>query len=342
MRKVLFIANIGLDKKNVPNGVNIKNNHILKYLKSMRRIKIQIIDTQNWKSKFLQLFFKIFILSFTNHKIILSIDTKSAYQIIRFTYFFHLNKKMIYFVVGGSMPNKINQNELKSKYYKNILKIFVQTDKMKYDLQKEGFCNIEKLPNSKYFEDIEVELKEIRSPIKCFYLGRVHPDKGIDMIFESIERMNSNECRYTLDFYGPIEKTYENTFFNKINNSKFLNYNGIIDLMDNKEGYYKLAKYDLFVFPTFWEGEGFPGVVIDSFISGVPVLASDWNHNSEAIQDGYNGIIFQSKNINDLIDKLNYIDLNKSILKEMSRNAHKSANNYKSENILRVLDQLVY
>lgn len=339
MNKVLFIANIGHKNKLVPNGVNIKNRHILKYLQNIKDIKVKVIDTENWKVRFFELLFKILLFSCLNKKIVLSINTKSAYQIIRFLHFFNLDKKLLYIVVGGSLPSEINKGNLKKKYYKNILKIYVQTKKMEKDLKLNGFTNIERLPNSKYFDEIKLDTKkEIGSPINCFYLGRIHPDKGIDLIFEALNKVNKKECKFSIDFYGPIEKNYQEYFLKEVSKFNFTSYLGTLNLIDNMESYYQLAKYDLFIFPTYWDGEGFPGVVIDSYISGVPVLASDWNHNEEVIENGYNGIIFKSKDINHLIYELEHIYENKSILIELSKNARKSSENYKSENVLKVLE----
>jgi glycosyltransferase involved in cell wall biosynthesis len=45
------------------------------------------------------------------------------------------------------------------------------------------------------------------------------------------------------------------------------------------------------LFPTYWQGEGFPGAIIDAFVSGVPVIASDWNMNREIIIHEKNGLL---------------------------------------------------
>ena len=179
----------------------------------------------------------------------------------------------------------------------------------------------------------KLENKKTNDPIKCFYLGRIHPDKGINLIFNALNQINKGKIKYLVDFYGPIEKKYNNEFQDKINKYDFAEYKGILDLSKNKN-YEILSKYDLFLFPTFWHGEGFPGVVLDSFISGVPVLASDWKYNSEIIKNNHTGIIFESKNLDSLIDSLNYIYNNKNLLPVLALNAYKESKNYKAEKIM--------
>lgn len=343
MKKVLFISNIGLSKKTVPNGVNIKNRHILKYLNRIANISITVVDTDKWKLRIIPLFIKIAWNSIRSDKIILSINTISAYQIIKFLNYINLIDKLIYIVVGGNLHNQLENGSLKIKYFKNAGKIFVQSTKMEEKMCQLGLKNVEHLTNSKYFESVYIDYnREVTLPIRSFYLGRIHPDKGIDMIFRALKEVNKEEVKYTVDFFGPIEKSYKESFMDKIDNSPNTEYKGIIDLLNNSENYRKLSEYDLFIFPTFWHGEGFPGVVLDSFISGVPVLASDWNHNTEVIQDSVNGLIFKTKSSEDLIEKLNYIHENKNILGEMRKNAHKSAEKYKSENVLCVLQSIIF
>ncbi len=342
MKKVLFISNIGLIKKTEPNGVNVKNRHILKYLEEMDDTDVSVVDTDNWKLKAVPLFFQIACKSLTHKKIVLSINTNSAYQIIKFLNFMGLEDRLIYFVVGGSLHTQMENGSLNLKYFNNIHKIFVQTKEMEEKLLQLGLKNVEQLPNSKYFKAINIEYdRDITLPIKCFYLGRIHPDKGTDLIFEALGEVNKDGPKFTVDFFGPIEKSYNELFLKKVEEYSFANYEGVIDLIDNVENYLRLSDYDLFLFPTFWHGEGFPGVVLDSFISGVPVLASDWNHNKEVIQDGITGIIFETNNLRDFGTKLDYIACNPEVLNKLRENAHMESKKYHSENVLKVLNDVV-
>ena len=54
------------------------------------------------------------------------------------------------------------------------------------------------------------------------------------------------------------------------------------------------------LFPTFWDGEGFPGTIVDAFSAGLPVIATDWNCNAEIVDDMVNGIIYPNEDIKDL------------------------------------------
>lgn len=46
------------------------------------------------------------------------------------------------------------------------------------------------------------------------------------------------------------------------------------------------------VIPTYYQGEGFPGTILDSYIFGVPVIVSKCKYNSEMIKEGKTGKLF--------------------------------------------------
>jgi Glycosyltransferase len=60
--------------------------------------------------------------------------------------------------------------------------------------------------------------------------------------------------------------------------------------MRQKKGYDRLATYDMLLFPTYWKGEGFAGIFIDAFVSGLPMIITDWAHNSQFVKKGETGL----------------------------------------------------
>ena len=87
------------------------------------------------------------------------------------------------------------------------------------------------------------------------------------------------------------------------------------------------------LFPTFWKGEGFPGVIIDAFVSGLPVIASDWNMNAEVVVDGENGFVIKANCVDALMDKMKYALMNKNQLIEIGKNNQLKAKNYHIDRI---------
>ncbi len=75
-----------------------------------------------------------------------------------------------------------------------------------------------------------------------------------------------------IDIYGPIYNEYLTEFEEECqNSSENLNYKGVLQ---PDEIYQVLSEYDLMLFPTQYYTEGFPGSILDAYISGLPVIAS--------------------------------------------------------------------
>jgi len=86
------------------------------------------------------------------------------------------------------------------------------------------------------------------------------------------------------------------------------------------------------LFPTNWHGEGFPGVFLDAFMVGLPVICSDWNMNSEVIQDGYNGLVLKETNVHNILAAVNKLYHDRELLNNLSINSFNSFDQYDVEN----------
>ncbi len=60
-----------------------------------------------------------------------------------------------------------------------------------------------------------------------------------------------------------------------------------------------LAEHDALVFPTWYEGEGMPGAVIEA-MQTLPVIASDWRSLPELVVDGRNGLLVPPRGVDAL------------------------------------------
>ena len=61
------------------------------------------------------------------------------------------------------------------------------------------------------------------------------------------------------------------------------------------------------LFPTHWRGEGFPGVVIDANMAGLPIIATDWNLNRYCIHEGETGFLIPPHDAAALADRMRMV-----------------------------------
>ena len=83
--------------------------------------------------------------------------------------------------------------------------------------------------------------------------------------------------------------------------------------------------FDLIILPTYEETFGL--IVVEAMLMKVPVIGSNAGGVPEIISDGKNGFLFETKNDNALLKKIDYIIENREIRKKIVKNAYEYANN---------------
>jgi len=149
------------------------------------------------------------------------------------------------------------------------------------------------------------------------FIGTVNPEKGIDEICETINNLNEE---YIVDIYGPIyDKKYSKEYFEKQN----VSYKGALK---PEEVVSILNKYDILLLPSYIEG--YPGIIIEAFSLGIPVITTKLTGIMEMVEDGFNGLLIDIKNSSQLTTAINTID--GSIYERLSEEAIKSFDNFNS------------
>lgn len=134
------------------------------------------------------------------------------------------------------------------------------------------------------------------------FFSRVPKEKGIEEVIVTTEKPSCSIKAIT-HIYGPIQENYAKDFKKRIYNSACVFYKGVLTPNANRT-YEILSDYDFMLFPTYHEGEGFPGVIIDSFIAGVPVMATKWKYNGEIVKEGKTSWLVNIKEEQEMINKI--------------------------------------
>jgi len=336
-KNLIFIG--AINKNHLPLcGETAKNQVLVEYLENKFK-KIQIIDTYNWKKsiKVIYNLFKVIVLK-RKWALIISASTNSVYKITLMLNLFRRKNKAYYFVIGNSIIDGIKRGKYKTKYYKCYSNIFVEGKAMENELCSMGLQNVCFVPNFRKIPEHFLRKNHVwpinETKIHFVFLSVIKKEKGVELIFKSIEILNSKGLseRYDVSFYGPIQQEFKETFsylLNKFNNSY---YKGYLNLKE-EAGYDILSNYHVMLFPTFWQGEGFPGAIIDAFIAGLPVIATNWHLNSEIITNNFTGFIVKINPI-DLSEKMEHFILNKVLIDNMRLNCIKSAVQFDYKHVL--------
>lgn len=335
MEKILFIGDCG-NFKDTSNGVYAKNIQLLYRLNEVF-VSLKHANTNNWKKNpFVLLNVLYSIWQYRKRNIIISLNTYSSYKLIKIVKMLFPSVRLNYFVIGGILPNFISQLEMKQRECYSIVKWFiVESQEMKRKMKLLGYMNVIHIPNFKKITYIPEKSTETSVPFRFVFLSRIIPEKGCDLIMEATRRINKEigEDKFLVHFYGKIDDSYKPQFLKAINELPNAEYKGFLNLAD-VTNYDVLASYSAMLFPTFWKGEGFPGILIDAMIAGTPVIASEWGYNTEIIENDTTGVIIKSKNVDALTGAMNSFISNQSKVAEMIQHCRKQALEYNTVKVL--------
>lgn len=316
------------------NGASAKNFHLVKYLME-KGLSCLCIDTEHWKKNpFVLLRLLFHTLFSTDSTFIVAANSMSSYKIIHFMSILPGTRTLIYWVIGGCVADWMKDGKVKTAPYKAVTKFFVEGRRMQQTLAEIGFRNVVVVPNFKHIRYIPERKERYDGVLHFVFLSRIIPEKGCDTIIEAAKMLNeTSHTRFAIDFWGPFEGSYKSTFLKKIETIDNVNYQGFLDL-SSPENYDTLANYDIMLFPTYWHGEGFPGIIIDAFVAGLPVIATDWNFNADIIKHGETGVILKDNTVKELHDAMLSFIEGKENLKAMRENCRREAHKYDIHSVL--------
>jgi glycosyltransferase involved in cell wall biosynthesis len=328
--KILFIG--AINKYNPPRGGEEYKNQLLD-LKINESYNFPImIDTNRWSNK-PQIWWDLLVsILFKKVDVVLiSASSVSTYRLLNIIRWMKpsLLHKTTYLVIGGYFPEGIRTKRFNWKAYSKLKNVVVEGELLRQQIiSNSNLVNVKVVPNFKTFPNLDIKDRIIKNgKFRFVFVGRISNAKGINEILEAAQILKSSNEEFEIDFYGPTEERFD--FNNK--NTK---YSGFLDFQNNSEkSYLTLTENNCMLFPTYWMGEGFPGVIIDAFVAGLPVIATDWNMNTEIIEDGVNGFIIEPKSSKALAEKMEYAMQNREELEKISENNLARAKDYHIDKI---------
>ena len=328
MKNILLISSIA-KKSGRLDGVTIKSRVLEEFLKKQNDIKLYSIDSDNYKKEFMNIIYKFLKFYKKSEKIIICSSSPGASIILRFLRFIKSKKKIYYFVAGGVLVDNIKKGKYDINLYKNLEKVYVESNDMVRGFKELGVNNVEKLNNFRCIDKFDNKYEESKKT-RLVYFGRVVKEKGIEHAIKLVNRLKKEGYDISLHIYGQCKEEYKNYLMTLINSD--IKFCGEIK-PNNKYEYETLSQYDIFIFPTEHEGEGLPGALIDAYISGLAIIASNWKYANEYIDHKKNGYIFEYKNYNDMyINAKKLIDSNKII--SFKEKSHKKSKEFLVEKVL--------
>lgn len=328
-KNILIIGYFGYITNQL-DGQTIKTREILDLFREKCHDNIKYFDTQTFKSKPYSIIYLLRLVRTSDIIVYLpgQGNLKCIFPFIRL--FLKKKSRIIYPVVGGWLADFLKQNKRYVKYLQRFSLIGVETRRLKDTLEKVyNLQNVEMLPNFR-IKDYVPYKNEPQDGLRIVFMARITEAKGCNLIFKIAEKLKDwNNCNIRFMFYGKIDPEYEETFYENITAlGDNCAYGGVIQPSDV---YLKLNQHDVLLLPTHYEGEGFPGSIIDAYKAGIPVIVSKWKDLSEFVIEGETGFVIEHDDINEYLNKIYEISADKASLRKLKMQAYEESKRYTAD-----------
>jgi glycosyltransferase involved in cell wall biosynthesis len=194
-------------------------------------------------------------------------------------------------------------------------------------------CDINKFDRNRFMEIDISNLKQnlnIDGKFVITYTGRFVEFKGFDLVYRSFVKLAEEfPNKVTLLIIGGRDPIHSTGLTEQEENNLFKNKN-IINVGYTSEVEKYLAITDVFLFPS--KKEGLPVCIVEALAMGVPVITLDERGNCDVVINNFNGYlvksISKSSDVDKIVEKLKYLDMNRNVLDMLSSNCLINRENY--------------
>ena len=326
-KDILIFGNFGNERE--LNGQTARTRTVTQSIEEKyKNYNIKKFDTGNMNlHKIISLIFSII----HSKRIVIMPAQRSLKYIVFLINILNASSKTVYVAIGGWLYDFCLNDKKIIKKLSRLKSILVQIESLRENLYYIGLKNVIVFPNYRKIENKNFEKIKSKSEIRLVFYSRVREDKGILIAINAIDQL---KIPVQLDIFGPIDKSFKSIFDEIVKEKKFVNYCGVLN---GPEIISTLSKYNYMLFPTYYEGEGFPGAVLESMIAGTPVIASNWKYNAEIIHNGKNGIILEENTSECLAKTLKKILDDKKLGESMMKYCIQEAKKYDEKNVIPIL-----
>lgn len=192
-------------------------------------------------------------------------------------------RPMILRVFGGELNEVLDAYSRPKRWladhtFMRCARIYVQTHAIQRTLSDRS--NVRWLPNTR---DVRIGASSAPSTAKRFlFIAQLRREKGI---YETLEACRDLPDGCHLSIYGPQVEAMDGDL---LETHSCASYRGLLAHQDVPA---VIARHDVLLLPTYFRSEGYPGVIIEAFQCGRPVIATTWKSIPEVVEHDCNGIL---------------------------------------------------
>ena len=166
----------------------------------------------------------------------------------------------------------------------------------------------------------EVDYEKIdksKERVSLLFLSNLIESKGVYVLLEACEKLKEKGLNFCCTFIGgagSISESQINHVVKKKGLEQQVVYAGK-KYGEEKEQAFSNA--DIFVFPTFYDKECLPLVLIEAMQHQLPIISTYEGGIRDLVDSGKTGYLVEQKNVDELVEKLEELIINESLRRKM-------------------------
>lgn len=170
---------------------------------------------------------------------------------------------------------------------------------------------------------------QVSDPFKFVYVGEVSESKGMLVLLKAFQGLQERQLGRPVELH--LIGAVTDAVLSCIQSVPSAVYHGIVE---NDRLVKELHYYDVFVFPSLMKSEGHPGVIIEAFMAGLPVITTRLSGPLEIVQEQKNGLVVDLGDVDGLADCMRQLLEDRSLLERLAEGSRRSALEYDTTAVL--------
>ena len=160
------------------------------------------------------------------------------------------------------------------------------------------------------------EYNFVNGKLNIVFVGQMIQRKGLYYLLEAVKKLNSRNINLTIIGRGSIDQNLLNNYTAQANINVKIN-------LSHADLVKEIHKNDVLIFPSLVEGFG--QVILEAMSAGLPVICTPNTAGRDLFVTGDEGIIIPIRNLEILMDKIEWCMRNKKLLAEMGNIASRTS-----------------
>lgn len=186
---------------------------------------------------------------------------------------------------------------------------------------KHKIRNVAYYPNSRPLKSISH--RESNHAVKFVFISHISTGKGVEGLFEVSDRLPT-PCQ--IDVFGPLGFDISKQRIHELSERHRADYKGELSTSQVME---VLRTYDVLLLPTCLRSEGYPGIILEAYSCGLPVIASNIGAIGEIV-DSSCGVLVEPGDLDQLEQAIVDLHLRQDFFRALRQGSVQKARQFDS------------